>query len=117
MEYIINSWWFYWIDILDKMQIFCIFIGVLGAIASVAYQFYLNDTFDPIPKTGTIFAVICGVVFMIGMFIPSQETMYKMMVAQMATRQNVSMATDGARELIEFFTEEIVEIVDKVKED
>lgn len=126
MNYIVNPMWFYWINVLNNISfILALVIIVLFLVLSIStpiviynYNEYLeyfnNDktkesyykkVFKWI-KCGFISLIISSIVIIV---IPSEETIYKMMIAKYATSDNVEM-------VLEKITEGVDYIFDKIEE-
>lgn len=113
MNPIISPWVFYWIsvsDALSQMMPIGVFIGLGVLIFSYCY----NDNDESIwgerehmvRKAGIFLTSFCliGIVFL-----PSEDTCYKMLAADMFTQDNINNATEYVTDVIDY-------AVDKVKE-
>ena len=108
MTPVISPWVFYAISVADVVKfaaaIFAIFIGIGAIITTLANRFdYGEDDEDylkwkPIAKRTTIVATVC-LVFAI--FIPSEKTITKMIVAQNVTYERVEVVTDTVQTVYE----------------
>ena len=114
---IINPWIFYLIDVLNGLRevsvvaifmtiIMLICIGIAIAWFKSEDSFYHNDN-----NTSTVKALIqvlkkLSIVLCIttSVFVvtPSEETMYKMLVAQYVTYENVDKATESIKEGVDY---------------
>ncbi len=114
---IINPWIFYLIDVLNglkEVSVVVIFMTIimLICIGIAALWFRSEDSFYRGEKNaGTIRALIqvlkkLSIVLCIttSVFVvtPSEETMYKMMVAQYVTYENVDKATESIKEGVDY---------------
>ena len=114
---IINPWIFYLIDVLSglkEVSVVVIFMTIimLICIGIAALWFRSEDSFYRSEKNaGTIRALIqvlkmLSIVLCIttSVFVvtPSEETMYKMMVAQYVTYENVDEATESIKEGVDY---------------
>lgn len=113
MNSIISPWVFYWIsvsDILRRLMLFGVFVG----LAVLVFSFCVDEDGSSIcgkdkrrvRKVGIFLASLCliGVVFL-----PSEDTCYKMLAANMFTQDNINSATEYVTDVIDY-------AVDKVKE-
>lgn len=113
MNSIINPWVFYWISVSDAMQrlMWCgVAIGLIVLIVSACYDEdgtpVCGKHKNKVRKIGIVIASLC----LIGaVFIPSEDTCYKMLAANMFTQDNINSATDYVTDVIDY-------AVDKVKE-
>lgn len=113
MSSIIDPWVFYWIEIADKLgKLFCIGL-IIGGIF-VAASFCTDDDGSSIcgayetkvRKIGLLIATLSLVCVIV---LPSEETCYKMLTANMFTQDNINSATEYVTDVIDY-------AVDKVKE-
>lgn len=132
MSPIISPWWFYFIDVLGEIKsIFTfeklgalLFIGIVILILFYVAMLFMVDCTDfdenkaeslfiksikLSKKIGIIFAVCT----LITTFIPKEETMYKMMVANFVTYENVEYATEAIEDGVDY----IMDKLDKDKEE
>lgn len=113
MNSIINPWVFYWIDVSDALKrlMLCgVLTGVFVMFISCLYDDDGGKVFKQydraMKKVGLFIAVIC---LICGIFIPSEDTCYKMLAAKMFTQDNINSATEYVTDVIDY-------AVDKVKE-
>lgn len=113
MNSIISPWVFYWISvsgILSRLM----WVGVFVGLVVLVFSFCVNDDGGSIcgknerrvRKVGIFLASLCliGIVFL-----PSEDTCYKMLAAKMFTQDNINNATEYVTDVIDY-------AVDKVKE-
>lgn len=110
---IISPWVFYWIDVCDALKrlmgcgvltgVFVMFISCIcdddGSKVFKQYERVMK-------KVGLVIAVLC---LICGIFLPSEDTCYKMLAAKMFTQDNINSATEYVTDVIDY-------AVDKVKE-
>lgn len=117
MQPIISPWLFYFVDLLPKIQSACGLLFCLGImITFFAFmidkdkEIYTNDTWvtrtdEKLAKmqwrgicTGISMLVVCG----LGMiFIPDQDTVYKMIIASYITPDNINAVVDSTGALVD----------------
>lgn len=121
MDYIINPWWFYLISVIDKVHL----IAMLGAIASVFTIVLILIGHNELKKTVEIAKItkrmkqlgVLSVVFLtLTIFIPSEQTMTQMMIANVLTTENIKSGTDFTQEQIGKLVDKIADAAIKVKE-
>lgn len=113
MSPIINPWVFYWIDVADVLRLL-MWVGVTFGSFLFVISFSQTDEGNSIwgryergiRKVGIFLAAIG---FVGAVFIPSEETCYKMLAANMFTQNNIDNATEYVTDVIDY-------AVDKVKE-
>lgn len=117
MHYIINPWVFYLLYLADSTKVVCVFFLILFVFGIVAYCFMYDDFLDgdKYPSPGTILRkfkipLILSVVLIV--FVPTSETVYKMLIASQVTTENI----DTAKETIQDVADYIVDAVKEIKE-
>lgn len=127
MNYIINPMWFYWMNIANNLGITCTIVLILGSVAAVALTIIYTTNKCEIEKFPNISAneqaknalikkflkplYIIVVMSLIGaLFIPSSETMLKMLLAQFATYDNAEIALDGIQSAADYIVNAMKEI-------
>ena len=104
MTYIINPSWVYWLTVLDGLKVAAVATGILGLIITVilGIGFLIEDDTHLIPKLLKITIPIMIVCLLLGIFIPSQETMIMMKAAELATKENIQYTSQQLKELIDY---------------
>lgn len=110
---IISPWVFYWIsvsDALSRLMSIGVFIGLGVLVFSCCYndndESICGERKHMVRKVG-IFLVSLGLIGVV--FLPSEDTCYKMLAAKMFTQDNINSATEYVTDVIDY-------AVDKVKE-
>lgn len=113
MDYIVNPSWFYWASVFQDVKIFVTLFGCLSVVGfPIGCTIYISEMWDDdddkekrVKKIGMIGVTVGLVLILIGIFIPSKETMLQMQIARLATGDNVEMVLqrimDMAKEIIE----------------
>lgn len=107
MTPIISPWVFYLMPICDNVGFFAVFFGLIGFVAScimtgiiteetTSYQpdEKLIKMFTSIRKKIIVATVICG---LLGVFLPSENTITKMIIAQNVTYERVEVVDDTVK--------------------
>ena len=118
MKPIINPWIFYLASVCDGFKFFC--CGVLIALVIALCVLFImfcatgdeyfaeeRKSYKSLGKKLIIPIFICSI-FLI--FIPSQTTIYKMIVANCITENNITKSKEEAKELIDYIVDKIGEI-------
>lgn len=112
MNYIIDPRIFYWISVLSSLKVVCIvvligtMIGSAIVIAMIADDFSYDDEEKKTQKKILTALLVAAIVSILGVvFIPGKETMIEMLVAKMATEQNVKLSVDTIKNLIDYIVE------------
>lgn len=114
MNSIISPWVFYWIDIfnaVDAVAFLCVIATVLGTLGfgGIALDNHDAREHSNAVKWAKRFAVELVISLVLCVLIPSEDTCYKMLAANMFTQNNINSATEYVTDVIDY-------AVDKVKE-
>lgn len=114
MTPIISPWLFYCIHIMENLIGLMVGITVISGFAAIFSWIGLamGDSACN-KKTAKKMSIIAIVASLIVSFIPTRETMYAMIAANMVTPDNISVVGDTAEEIVDY----IVESVDKLLEE
>ena len=111
MKPIINPWLFYLTDVLSNVKWLLI---VFFAIALFIYLFatcmhYLDmeELPDWFKLKNTVFLVIP---LMIGLLIPTENTVYKMLIASYTTPNNIEYVKETGKDLVDYIIEKASEL-------
>ena len=110
MNYVINPSWFYWVSVLSALRIttmvfgLVILVGGAGLSASAWAESYGEEAEQWI-KRAKVCAAVSVVLILSSIFIPSESTMIKMMLARFGTYENIETAynaiIEGAKYILE----------------
>ena len=126
MNYIINPWVFYLLNIMENIVSGIIIALFIFGIAYVSYaiiwyvelSFSYFDDEDKYPsplaivKKWKIPLIICIVVLVLT---PSKETCYKMLIASQVTTENIESAKETVKEVADYIVESAKEIKEKTE--
>lgn len=116
MTYIINPSWVYWLNVLNTAHIIVDIIAVLSGMGSAALIFGLmlmyddyvgTDTYTQLWRAAKILSIIFIITLLGAIFIPSYETMLTMKIAELATKENVSLTVQQLKEIVDYIIEAI----------
>lgn len=117
MNYIINPWVFYLLNLLGNIEVLCWTLVITGLAVYAIYilVWLMADLYDsdkyPSPlailKKWKIPVILCIVVLLL---IPSQETCYKMLIASQVTTEHIADAKETIREVADYIVESAKEI-------
>lgn len=113
MNSIISPWVFYWISVSDVLRRLML-VGVFIGLPVLIFSFCVDEDGGSIcgkdehkvRKVGIFLVSLCLISVV---FLPSEDTCYKMLAANMFTEKNVTAATEYVTDVIDY-------AVDKVKE-
>lgn len=127
MNYIIDPMWFYWMNVAENLGISCTIVSISGGIAAVVLTIMYTMNKCEIEKFPNISTseqaenavikkflkplYIIVVMSLIGMlFIPSSETLTKMLLAKFATYENAEIALDSIQSAADYIINAMKEI-------
>ena len=109
MNYIIDPRIFYWISVLSSLKVVCIvglfvtLFGTMITLTCVYDDFLWNDEDKKKAVKFVKVAAAFATVFLLGViFIPGKQTMIEMLVAKMATEQNVELTADAVKKIVDY---------------
>lgn len=130
MTYIINPWFFYFVNLLGSfwtlisIVLFLAIIGTVGFSVWWLMEAYVSDFFvhddnespfakfcKKIIKVSVIVTIISAVLMVA---VPSEETVNKMMISSFITKENVEKikeeTKEGAKEIVDYIAEKAIEL-------
>lgn len=124
MEYIINPWWFYLAGLFGKLEIlWLVIIAALPIFVCIGLLLLLMcdglkyDQLTSIAKRKSkqVMAVLltCALLFIA---VPSQDTVNKMIIANVLTTENIKGGADFTQDQIEQIIDKIADAAIKVKQ-
>lgn len=128
---VINPIWFYLCDVFNIVKTCAtIAAGLIGVawLLTYVYGWFLvtansslgEDDCDykeglALKATAKKLMIPFIIAFSINIFVPSEKTVYKMMVANLATYENIDIAADTIEEAFDHVIDKLVEFGDKEK--
>lgn len=128
---VINPIWFYLCDVFTVVGTFAsIAAGLIGLVWLLTYAFgwFLtisnarfgekdSDYRDGLALKATAKKLVIPFIVSLTLatFVPSEETVYKMMVANLVTYENIDIAADTIEEAFDHVIDKLVELGDKEK--
>ena len=123
MDYIINPWWFYFVQICGTFKcmfyIFSamfLFIGAFFLVSRYVDIYYGDSTFDSNKIFLTRFKRVCiigAVIYILGALIPTENTLIKMQIAKFGTYSNAEKVLN----VIDEKTDAIIDAIRGSKKD
>lgn len=114
MNSIISPWVFYWISVSDMLRGLMsigVFVGLVVFVLSFCCDAYTDKPIfgerERMVRKVSVFLASLGLIGVV--FLPSEDTCYKMLAAKMFTQDNINSATEYVTDVIDY-------AVDKVKE-
>ena len=126
MKPIISPWLIYLIDLCDDLNgLFSVALFLLGCVAASLLIIWLFSSLDhkqdyePIVackknlKKSVIWLCISGLLFTV---IPSKDTMYKMIVLENVTTDNIQAIGKTGKDVVDYITDQINKVVNDKEE-
>ena len=115
MTYVINPWWFYFLGMADGLNIISILMLILGTLLIIGgatiWAMATDDEDNKLFKKVLIVGIIISVLGVAGsIFIPSQSTLEKMMIASFVTEERVEEVEGKTYELVDYIAEKVAEM-------
>lgn len=123
MDYIINPWWFYLANVVQKIEdvsifatAFCGFAIFLWGIGMANYDVNETPLWRKVNNNKKIIISIFLVSIAVNVLIPSKNTIYAMIISSFVTKQNIQDAHDFVKGDLSDMVDKITESAIKVKE-
>lgn len=115
MNPIINPLFFYFISVTNVLRFLLLIggFGVVGVALFVGFVCCIDYDAEDILKFLKKPIIIGLIVGTIGIFVPSENTCYKMLAASLITPDNIEVVKDGTQELVNY----IIDVADQITDD
>lgn len=113
--YIIHPIWFYIFNVCQHLSELS-FIALLLSIGGFAMAFFILDFCD-FKCVCKKFIIAIAILLSLTIFVPSQKTCYQMMVASLATHENVEIAAGTAKNVVDYIIESVDELIESNEEE
>lgn len=119
MNPIINPLFFYFISVTNVLRFLLLIggFGVVGVVLFVGFVCCIDYDAEDILKFLKKPIIIGLIVGTIGIFVPSENTCYKMLAASLITPDNIEVVKDGTQELVNYIIDVADQITDEDDED
>jgi hypothetical protein len=121
-EPIIDPMIFYWIELVEKLQLAPIYVGMLGVLLVCSLPLYLMEADLPTSQENkiikiaiTIFSVLFIATSLLAFLAPSKDTMYKMLIAKQVTPHNLQVTGETVDKALDKVVEKIIKVTQEVK--
>jgi len=121
VHYIINPWIFYILYLADSVKIVCVLFLILSVLGFVVYCFAYDDFLeeDKYPSPVTLLRrfkipLILSIVLIV--FVPTSETVYKMLIASRVTTENIGTAKETIQDVADYIVDAVKEIEEGSKQ-
>ncbi|WP_293662959.1 hypothetical protein [uncultured Phascolarctobacterium sp.] len=121
-EPIIDPMVFYWIDLVEKLQLTPICVVMLGLLLTFFLSLYFIEADlstkqeNKIQKIViTIFSVLFIATSLLAFLAPSKDTMYKMLIAKQVTPHNLQVTGETVDKALDKVAEKIIKVAKEIK--
>ena len=105
---IINMWWFYLINVIDNIGIVSLFASIISFVCLIGYLWFM---FYENKEVNRKFVKKMSIIFTVSIFslsvIPSRETMYTMMISNVATYENIDSVFEIIQNSVDYIFEKL----------
>lgn len=133
MDPIVNPWLIYLISIINSIRIFAFILGLVFSIPLLIYFVsdffnYINedilfpyqlDEYEELKKRNSKqikkYFILCLTFILVGLLIPSKETLITMLIANVITPDNINMSNELIKHNIQDYVNIIVDGINKTK--
>ena len=114
-DFIINPFWFYIFNICENLSsVFTVGAFLIGAFTFVIFVICEIDVKEPM-KLFKKLAFSCILFIFLAILTPNQQTCYQMMIASLATQENLIIATDSAQNVVDYIIEKVDVLLEEEK--
>ena len=117
MTYIVNPAWFYWMSVAQQVKTFGLVVGGLAIFGTVISTFigfaegHDTEEADEWWKKNGIKLLCAEALFVLALlFIPTQETLEKMLIAKSITVETVNAGVDVVKSTVDYIFQKITEL-------
>lgn len=133
MDPIVNPWLIYLISVINSIRIFAFILGLVFSIPLLIYFVsdffnYINedilfpyqlDEYEELKKRNSKqikkYFILCLTFILVGLLIPSKETLITMLIANVITPDNINMSNEFIKHNIQDYVNIIVDGINKTK--
>lgn len=115
--YIINPSWFYWVNVIYGVGIVVAILATIATFACVIGLplYHLETVYDDedekkFRKIAKKLIIICLVLWIVCIFIPSKETLIEMQVAKYATYENAEWTVETIKQAVDYIINALKEL-------
>ena len=119
MDYIINPWWFYLVQMCGTLiDLFCVFGTLIFAVGATFWLMNYLEFFDRDSDKKSLarlkrICIIGVVMFILGALIPTEDTLIKMQIAKFGTYSNAEKVLN----VIDEKTDALIDAIGSSKKD
>lgn len=133
MDPIVSPWLIYLISVINSIRIFAFLLGLVFSIPLLIYFVsdffnYINedilfpyqlDEYEELKKRNSKqikkYFILCLTFILVGLLIPSKETLITMLIANVITSDNINMSNELIKHNVQDYINIIVDGINKTK--
>lgn len=133
MDPIVSPWLIYLISVINSIRIFAFILGLVFSIPLLIYFVsdffnYINenilfpyqlDEYEELKKRNSKqikkYFILCLTFILVGLLIPSKETLITMLIANVITPDNINMSNEIIKHNVQDYVNIIVDGINKTK--
>lgn len=133
MDPIVSPWLIYLISVINSIRIFAFLLGLVFSIPLLIYFVsdffnYINedilfpyqlDEYEELKKRNSKqikkYFILCLTFILVGLLIPSKETLITMLIANVITPDNINMSNELIKHNVQDYVNIIVDGINKTK--
>ena len=133
MDPIVSPWLIYLISVINSIRIFAFILGLVFSIPLLIYFVYdffncINenilftyqlDEYEELKKRNSKqikkYFILCLTFILVGLLIPSKETLITMLIANVITPDNINMSNELIKHNVQDYVNIIVDGINKTK--
>lgn len=133
MDLIVSPWLIYLISVINSIRIFAFILGLVFSIPLLIYFVsdffnYINenilfpyqlDEYEELKKRNSKqikkYFILCLTFILVGLLIPSKETLITMLIANVITPDNINMSNELIKHNVQDYVNIIVDGINKTK--
>jgi predicted Co/Zn/Cd cation transporter (cation efflux family) len=117
MTPVINPWWFYLFDTVEKLGVISKVVAGVLAVGGAVY-FLIEGLFEQNKiKWNKLYIIMLIISTFLTITVPSKETCYQMAAASLMTPNNLTAAGNTATDIIDYIVDSIDEILNDEEEE
>lgn len=124
--YIVNPWYFYLSNLSDNFRTLSICVFIIAIIAMISFiigwicvaiedgsfecgnnELPLTKFLKRMAKISTVATIVSAILMTV---LPSEDTINKMVISSFVTKENITEAKTGAKELVDYIVEKATEL-------
>ena len=115
--YIINPSWFYWVNVVQGVSIVVLISAMVASVLCFiglplyyGEEVYNDEDKKAFRKIANKLLILCLVLWIVYILIPSKETLIEMQVAKYATYENAQWSVEAIKQAVDYIINALKEL-------